>query len=99
MHELSGGGGGVIGMRNIWHGDCHVSSWIKKGVLHLDQKEFGGGKDNKKGERKERKKEKEVQFSTSIPAFEQQEFDGLRSEMDCAKEVGVLSYFALSLSM
>ena len=51
-------------------------SWIKKGVLHLDQKEFGGEKDNKKeGERKERKKGKEVQFSTGIPAFEQREFD------------------------
>ena len=28
-------------------------SWIKKGVLHLDQKEFGGGKDRKNGEREE----------------------------------------------
>ena len=27
--------------------------WIKKGVLHLDQKEFGGGKDRKNGEREE----------------------------------------------
>ena len=53
-----------------------MSRWIKKGVLHLDQKKFGGGKDRKGGERKERKKEKEVQFSTGIPAFEQREFDG-----------------------
>ena len=37
-----------------------MSSWIKKGVLHLDQKEFGGGKDRNGGERNERKKEKEV---------------------------------------
>ena len=29
MHELSGG---EIGMRNTWHGDCHVLRWIKKGV-------------------------------------------------------------------
>ena len=59
MHELSGG---KIGMRNTWHGDCHVSRWIKKGVLRLDQKEFSGGKDGKKCERKEKKKEKKVQF-------------------------------------
>ena len=34
-------------------------------------------------ERKERKKKKEVQFSTGIPAFEQREFDRSRSELDC----------------
>ena len=73
MDELSGG---KIGMRNTWHGDFHVSRWIKKYVLRLDQKDFDGGKDRKKGERKERKNEKEVQFSTGIPMFEQREFDG-----------------------
>ena len=45
MYELSGG---KIGMRNTWHGDCHVSRWIKKGVLRLDQKEFGKEKDRRK---------------------------------------------------
>ena len=52
-----------------------MSSRIKRGVLHLDQKEFGGRNNRKKGERKERKKKKKVQFSTGIPAFEQQEFN------------------------
>ena len=56
VHELSGG---KIGMRNTWHGDCHVSRWIKKGVLRLDQKKFGGGKDKKKRRKKRRKKGKE----------------------------------------
>ena len=46
-----------------------MSSRIKKGVLHLDQKEFGGGKDRNKGERKERIKDKEVHFSTCIPSL------------------------------
>ena len=48
MHELSGG---KIGMRNTWHDDFHVSRWIKQGFLHLDQKEFGGGRKNKEEKR------------------------------------------------
>ena len=56
MHELSRG---KIGMRNTWHGDCHVSRWIKKGVLHLDQKEFDGGRRRKMRENVERKERKE----------------------------------------
>ena len=55
MHELSGG---EIGMRNTWHGDFHVSSWTKKGVLHLDQKDFGGER-MRKGREKIEKKENE----------------------------------------
>ena len=54
MHEISGWRNG---MRNTWHGDYHVSRCIKKGVLHLDQKEFGGGR--KKNEEKRWKEEKE----------------------------------------
>ena len=48
MHEMSGE---ISGMWNTWPSDCHVSSWIKKGVLHLDQKEFSGER-----MRKERKR-------------------------------------------
>ena len=54
MHELTGG---KIGMRNTWHGDYHVSRWIKKGVLHLYQKESVG--EGRKRKRKDRKKKKE----------------------------------------
>ena len=39
-HELNEG---KSGMRNTWHGRFHVSRGIKKGALHLDQNEFGGG--------------------------------------------------------
>ena len=46
-------------MRNTCHGDCHVSRWIKKGVLHLDQKEFGGGRRRKMREKIERRERKE----------------------------------------
>ena len=63
MHEISVGN---KGMRNTWHGDFHVSRWIKKCVLHLDQKEFGGGrmkKGREKIERRERKRRgKDVQL-------------------------------------
>ena len=46
-------------MRNTWHDDCHLSSWIKKGVLHVDQKEFGGGRRRKMREKIERRERKE----------------------------------------
>ena len=46
-------------MRNTWHGDCHVSSWIKKCVLHLDKKEFDGGRRREKREKIERRERKE----------------------------------------
>ena len=45
-------------MRNTWHGDCHVSRRIKKGVLHLDQKEFGRGRKEKEEKREKEEKEK-----------------------------------------
>ena len=41
-----------------WPGGCHVSSWIKKGVLHLDQKEFSGRVKIERRERKEKEKGK-----------------------------------------
>ena len=33
-----------------------MSSWIKKGVLHLDQKDFGGREKIERRERKEKEK-------------------------------------------
>ena len=61
-------------MRNTWHGDCHVSRWIKKGVLHLDQKEFSGRKDRKKIKKRERKRERKGgTTSTSLQCSNKQE--------------------------
>ena len=72
-------------MRNTWHGDCHVSRWIKKGVLHLDQKEFGGGRMRKRREKIERierkEKEKGVERRSNFywsPVFEQQDVRWVR---------------------
>ena len=62
-------------MRNTWPCDCHVSRW--KGVLHLDQKEFGGGrmrKGREKIERREKEKKNGEEMRSSIywsPVFEQ----------------------------
>ena len=89
MHELSGG---KIGMRNTWHGDCHVSSWIKKGVLHLDEKEFRGGrmkKGREKIERRERREKekgrgKKVQHLLVSSVRTSKRFDGSGSKLDCA---------------
>ena len=76
-------------MRNTWPGDCHVSRW--KGVLHLDQKEFGGGrmrKGREKIERREKEKEKgrenEVQHLLVSSVRTSKRFDGSGSELNCA---------------
>ena len=89
MHELSGG---KIGMRNILHGDCHMSSWIKKGVLHVDQKESVGGRRRKMRENIERRerKEKEKGRGNEIHhywslVFEQARVRLLKSKLECTQ--------------
>ena len=69
-----------------------MSSWIKRGVLHLDQKEFGRGrmrKGREKIERRERKEKekgrgKEVQHLPVSSVRTSKRFDGSGSELDYA---------------
>ena len=73
-----------------------MSRWIKKGVLHLDPKEFGGGirikmrekerKKRKKRERKEKEKLRgnEVQHLLISSVRTSKRFDGSGSELDYA---------------
>ena len=77
MHEISGWRNG---MRNTWHGDYHVSRCIKKGVLHLDQKEFSGGRNKNEEKRWKEEKEKgrgrEVQHLLVSSVRTSKRFDG-----------------------
>ena len=62
--------------------------WIKKGLLHLDQKELDGGKDRKNGERGERRSS--IYWSL---VFEQASGStGQEASWTALQEVGVLSY-------
>ena len=69
-----------------------MSSWIKKGVLRLDQKEFGGGRIRKGKERierrerkeKEKGKGKEVQHLLVSSVRTIKRFNGPGSKLDCA---------------
>ena len=64
---------------------CQVG--FKKGVLHLDQKEFDGGrmrKGREKIERRERKRERKGgATSTDLQCSNKQEVQRLRSELGC----------------
>ena len=69
-----------------------MSRWIKKGVLHLDQKKFDGGRKRKEREKIERKERKdkdkgrrnEVQHLLVSIVRTSKKFNGLGSELDCA---------------
>ena len=67
-------------------------SWIKKSVLHLDQKEFGGGRMRKGREKieirerkeKEKGRQNEVQHLLVSSVRTSKRFDGSGSDLDCA---------------
>ena len=73
---------------------------MKKGVLHLDQKEFGGGRMRKgrenieRRERKEKEKGrgKEVQHLLVSSVQTSKRFDRIGSDLHCAPRGRVLSY-------
>ena len=61
-----------------------MSRWIKKGVLHLDQKEFGGREKIERRERKEKENGRgnEVQHLLVSSVRTSKSFDELGSELD-----------------